>query len=106
MGPRAELLEDEDGTVAELVIYCPGCDEHHPIRVKGDRADGAGPWKWNGDLVNPTVSPSLLCNKSDPATRCHSFIKNGNWQFLGDCFHELAGQTVPIPEGRLYSEDW
>jgi hypothetical protein len=29
---------------------------------------------------------------------CHSFITDGRIQFLGDCTHRLAGQTVPIPD--------
>lgn len=27
---------------------------------------------------------------------CHSFLHNGQWQFLGDSAHHLAGQTVPM----------
>lgn len=33
---------------------------------------------------------------------CHSFLKAGRWEFLGDSAHELAGQTVdmvPLPDG-------
>ena len=29
---------------------------------------------------------------------CHSFVKDGQIQFLSDCSHELAGQTVPLPD--------
>jgi hypothetical protein len=29
---------------------------------------------------------------------CHSFIKDGMIQFLDDCTHALAGQTVPLGE--------
>lgn len=29
--------------------------------------------------------------------RCHSFVVDGAMQFLGDCTHAQAGQTVPIP---------
>lgn len=29
---------------------------------------------------------------------CHCFVADGAMQFLGDCTHALAGQTVPIPE--------
>jgi len=29
---------------------------------------------------------------------CHSFIRDGKIQFLGDCTHALAGQTVDLPE--------
>ena len=29
---------------------------------------------------------------------CHSFVVDGRIQFLGDCTHELACQTVDIPD--------
>jgi hypothetical protein len=32
---------------------------------------------------------------------CHSFLRNGRWEFLGDSQHALAGQTVdmvPLPD--------
>jgi hypothetical protein len=28
---------------------------------------------------------------------CHTFIKAGMIEFLGDCTHKLKGQTVPLP---------
>jgi hypothetical protein len=28
---------------------------------------------------------------------CHCFIRDGQIQFLLDCTHALAGQTVPLP---------
>lgn len=46
-----------------------------------------------GDRVLGHPSP----HTADPAWgNCHSFIVNGQWQFLGDCAHALAGQTVPM----------
>jgi hypothetical protein len=29
---------------------------------------------------------------------CHSFVTDGQIQFLSDCTHVLAGQTVPLPD--------
>lgn len=29
---------------------------------------------------------------------CHSFITDGKIQYLSDCTHELAGQTIELPE--------
>lgn len=29
---------------------------------------------------------------------CHSFVTDGRIQFLSDCTHALAGQTVDLPE--------
>ena len=29
---------------------------------------------------------------------CHSFVTDGQIQFLADCTHAMAGQTVPLPD--------
>jgi hypothetical protein len=59
-------------------------------------------WGWNGDLVNVTLTPSILTNMSrGEQFVCHSFLTNGQWNFLGDCTHALANQTVamlPLPD--------
>ena len=34
---------------------------------------------------------------------CHSFIKDGNIQYLNDCTHKLAGQTIEIPDWEMKS---
>ena len=76
-------------------FHCPGCHCTHFFVVGGGRG-----WTWNGDAENPTVNPSILTENVEhyPATRCHSFIRDGKIQFLGDCQHELAGQTVELQE--------
>lgn len=71
-------------------FHCPGCANAHPVEVPR--------WSWNGSLERPTFTPSLLCNKDHPASRCHSFITDGMIHFLSDCWHPLAGQTVEIPD--------
>lgn len=89
--------------------------------LEGGRLDGDGPPKWgfNGDYERPTFTPSVLvggvqieqdengkwtgewiCDadgKPLPLV-CHSFVTDGQIQFLGDCTHALAGQTVPLPD--------
>lgn len=117
-----------------LFFWCPGCDDLHSVSVKL--------WEWDGDLIAPTISPSILVQGSVhmcPATyehyelcedpencgavghvlmeddkqghmrkhvaeppfgNCHSFLRNGQWEFLGDSTHKLAGknaQMVPLP---------
>lgn len=86
---------------------CPGCDEVHYIAVRKPMANGAA-WSFNGNPDGPTFSPSLLIRtgravdpnfvreEGDPPDVCHSFIRDGQWQFCGDSTHHLAGQTVPI----------
>jgi hypothetical protein len=52
-------------------------------------------------MENPTLSPSILVHKSlengERVSYCHSFVKNGQIQFLSDCQHELVGQTIELP---------
>ncbi len=82
----------------QVWFWCPGCDEAHAVQVDGSHP---GPkWTWNGSLDRPTFSPSLLTWQGDraaPTKQCHSFINDGRIQFLHDCTHALAGQTVDIP---------
>ena len=66
-----------------------------PVIIKGDRA-GTPCWSWNGDTEKPTIKPSVLSNNG--TITCHSFINDGQVQFLGDCTHELANQTLDLLE--------
>ena len=73
-------------------FHCPGCGRAHTVTVYGKRNSQGATWGWNGDMVAPTFSPSL-----NVVGYCHSFVKDGFIQFLGDSTHELAGQTVALP---------
>lgn len=86
-GPRGGRL---------LVFHCPGCKYGHPLEIEVPACQG---WTWNGSLDLPTFTPSLLIHGHPPSTpRCHSYVTDGKIQFLSDCEHELAGQTVEIPD--------
>lgn len=96
----AKLRSVRDGG---LGYWCQGCDAAHLIYV----GQGSGPrWTWDGDADAPTFNPSVLVtyNGRDagvddaPPARCHTFIRNGMVQFLSDCTHALAGQTLPLPD--------
>lgn len=99
-----------------LMFYCPGCRFHHGVWVKGIYTGmpvGAY-WEFNGNYDAPTFSPSLLVRSVKPLsdeqrerlfrgetiTRtelvCHTFIRDGKIQYLNDCTHELAGQTIDM----------
>lgn len=101
MGNVLEQVENSD----ILIFWCPGCKEYHQI--------SSTKWEFNGDLEKPTFSPSYLTwadpnpnaiSTYDPTGkhrngfRCHSFIKEGKIEFLSDCSHKLAGQTVDMTE--------
>lgn len=90
------------GITVGYTFWCPGCKDVHLIYTHPSMGIH---WQFDGNLEEPTFSPSLLryANKSSP--RCHTFVRNGQIQFLGDCEHELKGQTVEIPEWRGYSNE-
>lgn len=91
--------ESEDGVEVIIDVTCPACGYGHPFRIKGE-----GPtWTWNGDMVKPTFTPSMLCNASvrKGDRRCHSYVTDGKIQFLDDCWHDQKGKTVPL---RPYRE--
>ena len=35
---------------------------------------------------------------AQPWNRCHSFVREGRIEFLGDCTHAMVGQTVDLPD--------
>ena len=79
-----------------LCFHCPGCGYGHSFRVKSNA--GLPVWTWNQDMLKPTFSPSLLVNGRWPEKTCHLFLRDGLLEFLGDCHHDLKGQTVPLPD--------
>lgn len=80
------------------LLWCPACDD---IVMIDDS------WGWNGDAEAPTFTPSLLTEVKFTDGRryvCHSFVTDGVWNYLGDCTHDKAGESVPVvdlPEWAL-----
>lgn len=98
------------------LFWCPGCGEPHAVRVRDDGQNIGGAWGFNGNYERPTFSPSILVRGKRrlteeeyervvagekvgvPDTVCHSFVRDGQIEFLSDCTHELAGKTVSVPD--------
>jgi hypothetical protein len=94
------------GESDRVSFWCPGCDQAHTI----------GPaWDFNGDDSSPTFTPSVKVEgvqwgptsgfhkprhavAPGGATLCHSFVTEGRIQFLDDSTHNLAGETVDLPD--------
>lgn len=116
-----------DNVVASsLMFVCPGCvaggpdgyDGIHmlPVNVPADSGLDRPSWDWDGNLEAPTLSPSILTNGNrgeatrfnDDGTprfpRCHSYLRAGVFEFLGDCEHPFVGQKVPIPDLPEWAE--
>lgn len=106
---RPDLLEHFPEAANRVYIYCPGCYEASKLK----HPDDSGWWlnsalhcfstkvhQFNGDMDRPTLSPSLLHNYENGTTGerycCHSFVRDGQIQFLGDCTHPLVNQTVEL----------
>ena len=99
-------VQDGDSRYDALMVWCPGCQEYdeerafgglHMLPVTGDNKKRPT-WGWNGDLVFVTLDPSILTKttRHDREFICQSFLKAGQWQFLGDSTHTLASRTVPM----------
>lgn len=84
----------------QYLYWCLGCGYEHAFALTTE----GGNHRFNGDLNNPTVSPSLVQNFT-PGRMCHSFINDGVIQYLGDCWHHLKNQTVELPDVDLLIEE-
>jgi len=95
-------------------FWCPGCNNAHCMTVKQWTPNG---WEWNGDWKKATFSPSIgVSHSANGGFECHSFVRDGQIQFLADCQHALAGKTVPVPvhewpqwvldEAKERGKDW
>lgn len=88
-----------------LKFKCPACGTNHFVSI-GPKSYWDIRWKFNGNHERPTINPSVLVTCYIPAEmkiepnirRCHSFIRDGKIQYLGDCTHAMAGQTVELPD--------
>lgn len=90
-----------------IIFWCPGCNSHHCVNNR---------WSFNGDFNKPTFAPSILARGVVPFTSdeydrvlngeviepipliCHSFVREGKIEYLSDCTHSLAGQTVELED--------
>jgi hypothetical protein len=106
-----------------LMFLCPGCNKHHIVKVNNNE-DKKG-WEWNRDIMFPTFTPSIKVEYVKPTSQglamlrlnlplppgqtrypctdevCHSFVKDGNIEFLYDSTHRLAGRIVPLEAHRI-----
>ena len=98
MAKIKRYTEADGGYHGELAFKCPGCNKKHFINDDITQIPNLPPnhiWYFNGNFENPTIQASVLVEW--PENVCHSFIKDGTIEFLPDCTHKLAGQTVELP---------
>jgi len=106
---QVRRLKEGDLVYDALAFCCPGCKEMFPETpgfhlLPVNTTQKSPSWDWNGSVDAPTLSPSISSQYStgDPPDRCHSFLRDGFFEFLGDCTHSMAGQRVPM----IPLEDW
>jgi len=124
--PKIHQETDKPVGYQGLSFYCPGCKFTHTVNYHPGNQ-----WQFNGDFKKPTLTPSILVTgtkltaegyrqyeewiakgcpmlqepfSSEPNV-CHSFVTDGQIQYLGDCSHDLAGQTIELPEFK-WEEDY
>lgn len=92
---RASPVTD-NGVLLGHYVRCPACDAAGVQEIHVFDADR---WQFNGDVERPTFSPSMLAqgNHAGKPWRCHSFVRDGCIEYLSDCTHSMAGQTVELP---------
>jgi len=105
---------------ADYLFFCPGCECAHGVWTTNPNGMTGATWTFNDNMEKPTFNPSLLVrwdtweppvtpenmdefhkNKWEQtrvSNVCHSYVRDGMIQFLPDCTHKLAGQTVPLSE--------
>jgi hypothetical protein len=103
-----QVLEKISNHPGMYLFRCPGCEYPHQVTTHRARPE-EHVWSFNGDLERPTFQPSLLVeNRGSSGGACDqgtdSFITGGQIQFLWDCTHSLAGQTVPLEPWRPRGE--
>lgn len=94
------VLDPVDGG---YIFHCEGCGIEHVIWTG---KAGYPVWDFNGDIESPTFSPSHFCEyewgEERKQVRCHSFIRNGNIEYLSDCTHSLAGKTIRLRDVEVW----
>ena len=116
---KVKRVVDGAGNPYGYRFNCPGCTVgrmggmHVLPTVPGHHAM----WRFNGDVDKPSFSPSILsrsghyirgrqedgcwCDRPHPHFKCgicHSFVRDGQIEYLSDCTHPLAGQTIALPD--------
>ncbi len=84
-----------------LQMWCPACDDLHQISL-----DPPATWTWDGNAEAPTFAPSILvtyggadAGQGDaPPARCHSFVRQGVFEYCPDSSHAMAGKSAPMAD--------
>lgn len=106
--PKAERTYREDGREFGVRVFCPGCQEPHVLPTSGEVF-----WSFNGDMESPGFRPNLLISAFKVVgtqvvrvTKCHSNIRAGRIEYLLDSDHDLAGESIELPDVVAAMAGW
>lgn len=89
---NGKVVQCKPDEATHIILHMPGPLPTRIIPIAN------GDWTWNNDIDKPTIQPSILSECPNICDRCHALINDGKVQFLSDCSHELAGQTLDLLE--------
>ena len=96
MAAKIHNFNSDGHKIQTWAFICPGCGYSHAFTVGPKFCDADHRWTFNGNVESPTFTPSLRVNGSTPDAQCHLEVADGQIKYHGDCFHALAGKTVPM----------
>jgi hypothetical protein len=95
--------------------WCPACKSLHSFAVNEPFPSNGAHWSFDGNVDAPTFQPSMNIrigpfpahgDKPERMSVCHYFLHAGRILYLGDCTHELVGQTVDLPDIPPEATKW
>lgn len=99
---KSQLITVDDHGIRYMALQfiCPGCALHggsglHSLPVNSPNHPPS--WDWNGDQEKPSLSPSILTRTGEGQV-CHSFLRDGVFEYLSDCTHHLAAAKIEMPD--------
>lgn len=109
MKTKLKTVLVRDKVQFKLLFVCPGCMEImgsnglHFLTVNSPHIKPS--WEYDGNVNEPTLSPSILTYGRTKDIRCHSFLRKGVFEFLNDSTHSMAGQQIELPELPTWAEE-
>lgn len=89
-----------------IAHWCSACRQLHEFAVDRPFRNGAR-WSFSGPADAPTFTPSMnirigpypdSSKKAGQIEVCHYLVNHGRIQYLADCTHAMAGQTIEMPD--------
>ena len=105
--PKVLKTIDHNNVHYGYYFHCPGCEHGHIVWTEVAASNGAK-WTFNEDVDSPTFRASLLNKHPFKGVEqiCHLFVTDGKIEYLNDCTHKLAGQTVEMEDKKINYGRW